>query len=201
MIKALLIDLDGVLRVWPQAHVPYADQMPELSAEVVGQVAFAPELLLPAITGRISDEDWRAAIVHTLGKQFPHVNAAHAVRVWSTPCGMIDPEVLALVQACQRNVPVVLLTNATSRLPDDLERLSIATAFDHIINSAVVGFCKPDPAIFAAALEMLDLSASTVFYVDDSPGHVAAASQLGIVGHVYQGVALLRQALLTYGLI
>lgn len=60
-----------------------------------------------------------------------------------------------------------------SLLPDGL--------FDDIVDSSEVGFRKPDPAIFALALERLGgLSPDRAVFLDDHPGNVAAAAEMGI---------------------
>ena len=52
-----------------------------------------------------------------------------------------------------KEAQLVLISNATSRLLSDLRRLGIAEDFDYIINSSEVGFAKPDPNIYSAALD------------------------------------------------
>lgn len=60
-----------------------------------------------------------------------------------------------------------------SLLPDGL--------FDDVVDSSEVGFRKPDPAIFALALERLGgLSPDRAVFLDDHPGNVAAAAEIGI---------------------
>jgi 2-haloacid dehalogenase len=39
---------------------------------------------------------------------------------------------------------------------------------------------KPDPAIYLLTLERLDIAPEESIFIDDSPGHVAAARALGI---------------------
>jgi len=58
MIQALLIDLDGVVRLWdPQLDLAI-EQECGLSPGALRQAAFAPDLLA-AITGHSRDEEWR----------------------------------------------------------------------------------------------------------------------------------------------
>ncbi len=58
-------------------------------------------------------------------------------------------------------------------LPDGL--------FDDVVDSSEVGVRKPDPAIFALALERLGgLTPDQVVFLDDHPGNVAAATEVGI---------------------
>jgi putative hydrolase of the HAD superfamily len=52
--------------------------------------------------------------------------------------------------------------------------------FDEIVDSSEVGIRKPDPQIFHLALDRLGISAERAVFVDDWPGHVAAATSMGI---------------------
>lgn len=201
MIQALLTDLDGVIRRWDPAIEPQAEQATGLPSGALRQAAFVPDLLHAAITGQITDERWRAQVAARLQVMFPTADAAQAVALWSVSAGEVDRAVLDLVRNCRQKVKVVLVTNATSRLPHDLQRLGLLGEFDHIMNSAVVGQCKPHPAIFQAALATVGVAAANAFFVDDSAGNVAAASQLGLVGHLYQDLGGLKAALQQHQLL
>jgi len=195
MVQALLTDLDGVIRRWDPAIEQRAEQATGLPAGALRQAAFAPDLLHGAITGQITDELWRTQVAERLQTLFPTVDAAQAVALWSASAGAVDGAVLELVRACRQKVPVILVTNATSRLPQDLQRLGLSEEFDHIINSSVVGYCKPHPAIFQTALATVGVAAPDAVFVDDGAGNVAAASQLGLIGHFYQDLDGLKAAL------
>lgn len=104
---------------------------------------------------------------------------------WSASPGAINQPVLDLLR--QRRVPVALVTSATSRLPQDLAAPGLDGEFDHIINSSRIGVAKPDPGIFVAALQALDLPACQVLFIDDDVRHVAAATKLGIRSCQFQG--------------
>ncbi|WP_433598223.1 HAD family hydrolase [Nocardia sp. CA-135953] len=53
-------------------------------------------------------------------------------------------------------------------------------AFEVIVDSSEVGVRKPDPRIFAALLQRLNLSAGPVLFVDDTPANVMAAIEVGL---------------------
>jgi putative hydrolase of the HAD superfamily len=163
--------------------------------------AFSPELLLPAITGHISDATWRRRIADRLARVIGPEDAVRAVTAWSESAGAVDAEVLALVTAARQRVSVHVVTNATSRLHDDLRRLGLDDAVDGVISSADVGIPKPELGIFAAALSTTGAAPSETLFVDDAPGHVAAAATLGIIGHVFVDVAGLRRELLRHGVL
>jgi putative hydrolase of the HAD superfamily len=199
-IRALLIDLDGVVRVWSPVHFLAAEAAAGLPVGALRRAAFSPDLLHPAITGRVTDEEWRRQIVARVRADHPTADAERAVAVWSAPAGEVDGAVLAVVLACRARVPVVLLTNATSRLASDLARLGLSDAFDHVVNSSAVGWIKPQPEVFDIALRMAGVPAVEALFVDDTAANVAAAAQLGMVAHHFQGLALLRQTLARHGL-
>lgn len=198
MIHALLIDLDGVIRIWDDAHDWLTEQRFGLPPGTMRAIAFAPGLLEAAITGKTSDEAWRQHIEQHLAEQFPWCDAAAATQAWSTPVGAVDQQMLALVRQCRRCIPVGLITNATSRLPRDLEQLHLNNEFDIIINSSVIGAAKPHQDIFHAALGALRVEPATTLFFDDTPGHVQAARDLGIVGCIYRGATDAQQLLEHY---
>lgn len=198
MIRALLIDLDGVIRLWRAQEDPVAEASFGLPPGTVRRIAFAPERLQPIITGQVTDETWREQIRAAIARQFPQADAAGAVAWWSSPYGEVDGAVLELIGACWRQTVVVLVTNATSRLPDDLRRLGLSAVFDHVVNSSAVGAAKPGPAIFGAALAVAGVEAAEALFVDDAPEHVEAARRLGLAGHHDTDPAGLRSELLAY---
>jgi HAD superfamily hydrolase (TIGR01509 family) len=201
MIQALLTDLDDVIRLWDGQNDGSIEREFGLPPRTLRIIAFAPTLLQPAITGQISDEIWRRQIAQQLAEQFPDCDAVTAVARWSAPAGAVDGQILALLRRCRERVPVGLITNATSRLPHDLERLGLTDEFDAIINSSAVGTAKPDRQIFLAALEALRAMPETTLYIDDSPGHVQAAAELGIISHVHTDYSDTEQFLAHYGLL
>jgi putative hydrolase of the HAD superfamily len=197
-IQALLIDLDGVIRIWDPANDKRAEESAGLPAGAIQRAAFASDLLPQAITGRITDDQWRRQAVQRLQAQFPDADVATAVAAWSASAGEIDASALDLVRACRGTVPVVLITNATSRLPLDLIRLGIAEEFDHIVNSSSIGCSKPQPQVFYHALGLVGVPPAQALFVDDTEGHVAAATQVGLQGHVHTGHEQLRAVLERY---
>ena len=194
--EALLCDVDGVLRHWDKAAVARLEQEFGLPAGTIAAVAFAPAQLAPALTGHISDEQWRAEIAHHLT---PHcgstARASRLVELWSRDLGRVDDDVLRLLVRVQRVIPVALVTNATTRLERDLELLGVTNVIPRVVSSARVGRAKPDPAIYRAGLQLVGVPANRCLFVDDAPENVLAAQALGMAGLVYGALAELRRAL------
>ena len=58
-------------------------------------------------------------------------------------------------------------------------KLPIDEIFETVVDSAFVGVRKPDPAIYAIALERLELPAGECVFIDDLERNVVAARELG----------------------
>jgi len=180
MVDVALFDLDGVVRQFPDSAAWSA----------VWSVAFDPDLLEPAVTGKITDEEWRAEVLRRLGPA-----AADEVAAWSASCGEVNDAVLALVREVRRRAPVGLLTNGTSRLPHDLATLGISEEFDVIFNSAELGVAKPDVAVYEIVSSRLGVVPGRVFFADDSPAHIDGARRAGYRTSLFVDADLLSDAL------
>ncbi|MEU3895191.1 hypothetical protein [Streptomyces sp. NPDC045251] len=62
-----------------------------------------------------------------------------------------DEAVVSLLGQVQKHCPVVLVTNATVWLDEDLTALGPADLADSVINSSLVGVAKPDRRIHEMA--------------------------------------------------
>ncbi len=185
MVTVLIVDLDGVLRLWDADLTAQAEQRHGLTTGSIYAAAFEPGLLLRAITGRISDEQWRTQVAQRLSAQHG-VDAAEAVAEWSRPCGRIDAAVLALLRRQRLHRQVVVLTNATTRLHADLAVLGVTGEVDAIFSNAELGAAKPDLDAFTRTCASFGVAPGSCAFVDDSPGNVHAAVALGMRGHVYR---------------
>lgn len=69
----------------------------------------------------------------------------------------------------RQGFPLGIVSDFDYRLTEVLESLGITALFETIVLAGAHGVAKPDPRLFAAALEALGLSASEVAYVGDDP--------------------------------
>jgi putative hydrolase of the HAD superfamily len=192
--RALIIDLDGVLRSWAGQPTAVIEQRHGLPAGSLTAVAFAPDRLLPAVTGRTTDADWRAGVAEELTRRHG-AGGRDAVREWSAPVGEVDADVLAVVRAQRRVRTVALLSNATDRLRSDLRALSLDEEVDVVFSSAELGVAKPDPEVFTRVCGALGLAPEQCLFVDDSAEHVAAAAAVGLTVHRYRSATDLEEFL------
>ena len=80
----------------------------------------------------------------------------------------------------QKGYPMVLVSNFYGNINQVLKDAGIDGYFEEVIESAVVGVRKPNPAIFALGVCALDLPASQVLVVGDTYGKdIVPAHKLG----------------------
>ncbi|WP_033287278.1 HAD family hydrolase [Streptomyces sp. NRRL F-525] len=192
---AVLCDFDGVVHMWDPDGMTALDRAWGLAEGTLAGAAFEGGLLRAAVTGRLSDEEWRSRIADELT---PVCGSAERARdllaAWTALTGRVDPDVMELLTEVRRTVPVVLLSNATTRLESYLAAVGLAEAFDAVVNTARVGVAKPDPRVFELAAGRVGADPKRCLFVDDTYGHVVAAREAGLTGLHYGHVGQLRDA-------
>jgi putative hydrolase of the HAD superfamily len=104
------------------------------------------------------------------------IDRAHAERhIW---CGA-DAEAPRVLEELRREGLLVAVVSNTEdgRVRDALEAAGLASYFDVVIDSHLVGCRKPDPAIFRLALERLGVGAEEAAFVGDTYAHDALAAR------------------------
>jgi len=79
-----------------------------------------------------------------------------------------------------RGVALAVVSNFDERLHPVLAALDLARYFQAVIVSVELGFAKPDPRLFACALDALGVSADRALVVGDSGEDVRGAGAAGI---------------------
>jgi hypothetical protein len=82
VMRAVLCDFDGVIRLWRGDHVARIEDELSLPAGTLSREAFRPQLLRLAPRGVISDEEWRQRVATSLVAQHGD-SARDALAAWS----------------------------------------------------------------------------------------------------------------------
>lgn len=95
--------------------------------------------------------------------------------IWCGP----DPTAARVLDELKRQglILAVISNTEDGRLIDSLDAAGISGRFDLLIDSHLVGYRKPDAAIFRLTLKRLGLEAHEAAYVGDSYVHDALAAQ------------------------
>lgn len=93
-------------------------------------------------------------------------------------CQAEESAAVVLEELKRQGLTVAVISNTEDgRLIESLEAAGIADRFDLLIDSHLVGYRKPDPAIFKLTLERLGLQPHEAAYVGDSYAHDALAAR------------------------
>ncbi|WP_037605247.1 HAD-IA family hydrolase [Streptacidiphilus rugosus] len=196
---AVLCDLDGVVRFYRDEEIARLEREAGIEPGATARIAFAPEQDLPLLLGRISREEWADSIAAVLRERMTGPEsgrpARELARAFAYAPSWADAEAVALLRRARERVPVLLVTNATVWLDEDLACLGLDDLADHVVNSSVVGVAKPDEAIYRLAARRAGAAPERCLFVDDSEVNVEAARTLGMTAVLHRETADLRRAL------
>lgn len=126
-----------------------------------------------------------------------HPDHAAEIRMWRDNwlefvAGPIHGSVALLQDLHKAGTPVFALSNfghAPLALAD--RAYPFLRDFDRRYISAELGVCKPDPRIYAAVEQGSGLPPGALYFIDDKPENIAAASVRGWQTHLFTGAETL----------
>jgi len=95
-----------------------------------------------------------------------HASLVDATRISANWCD-IHPGTCEALQRIGQRYPLGIISNADGKVTAVLERCGIASCVQSITDSGVLGYEKPHPAIFEAALRTLNAKPEQSLYVGD----------------------------------
>jgi putative hydrolase of the HAD superfamily len=186
-IRALLCDVDGIVRFYDHGTLAASEQRHGLAAGAVATYAFDPVLLAELTTGALTHAAWRAETVRRLEQAFgPAVDGAALVGAFVEAPQSVDRRVLGLLARVRTSMAVLLVTNGADVTATELADLGVLEHVDGLVNSAEVGVAKPDPEIYRVAAARAGGPVESCLFVDDREANVIAARELGMTGVVYR---------------
>ena len=206
-IRILICDLDGVIRHFDPHAQARVDTTYGQAHGTIARIAFSPAHHLPAVAGLVSDEEWRSGIRSDLAGIIGESDAREAVAAWSADIGTVDSCVLNLLRHARERCPVILFSNATSRLRQDLSSLSLTSEVDAVVNSAETGAPKPQREAFVTPDEAIERllgyrpNPHGILFVDDNAANVDAGARHGWMTSLFLGAADFAQPLHSVGLL
>jgi putative hydrolase of the HAD superfamily len=197
VIRAIVSDFGGVLttplsdgfvRIQDDVGVPrdaFARAMQAATAEAGVNPLYRLE------TGEIPEQAFLAALERHLAELLGREVTLHGFG--ERYLAALDPndELFAYYRRLHEGgVRFAMLTNNVREWePHWRTKLPIDDIFETVVDSAFVGFRKPDPRIYAIALERVGLPAEACAFVDDLERNVAAARELGFHGVEFRDTA------------
>ncbi|MEU8995433.1 HAD family hydrolase [Streptomyces caniferus] len=192
---AVLCDLDNVIRFYDLTRLAELEHAAGLPPGTTAALAYGPEIDLPLLLGKITQQEWVDAVALGLADRVPEGTARELGTALARAPFRADPVVVSLLRRVRARLPLILVTNATLELEDDLSTLGLADLADHVVSSARVGVAKPDREIYEIAAERAGVPIHRCLFVDDQLQNIEAAMALGMTGVHYRGPEDLREAL------
>ena len=198
-ITAVVFDLGGVLLDWDPRHLY--------------RRLFADPAEMEEFLARVCTPDWHRS--HDLGEDVTqscrrlarqHPGHQDMIMAWvdhedQMAAGQIDEAVDVLAELKAGGVRCLALSNMEpATFAARRARFAFMGWFDGLVISGIEGVAKPDPRIFQILLGRYRLEPAATVFIDDSPGNVAAARDLGMIGLRYTSPGGLRDRLRSLGL-
>ena len=197
-VKAVLFDMDGVIRHWDSAGAREGERVTGLPEGAIERVAYDIPEFWQTQVGACTAREWAAAVGRALAAEYGP-GAERAADVYLAYAGRVDAEMVALVAAVRERTTVALLSNATDQLREHLAHHDLVEAFDVVFCSAELGMAKPDVAIYRHAAGVLGVAPGECFFTDDRPENVDGARAAGMHAAVFTGRAALVASLRALG--
>ena len=198
-IACVIFDMDDVLCDYHvDTRIAYLAEVSGRSVDFVRRAVWKTDFLDRSDRGEFSAADYLAEFGRLLGYPLSRAEWV-AARKAAMP---VFPDMLALVEALKRQMPVALLTNNDHLVAETIGELfpEIVPLFgDRLFVSAFFGLAKPDPACFIACCEAIGVLPHQAFFTDDRAENIMGAEQAGLSGHVFSGKAGLLTALASVG--
>lgn len=197
MIRAVLWDIGNVLIRWDARAL-----FRKLFDDPVEMETFLAEVWTAEHNTRCDAGETFAAVIAEVVAEHPHyepqIRAAWDRWIETIP-GPVDHSLELLRELRDAGYRQVGVTNFSAETFPKIRGYEHLDLLDHVVVSGQVGLMKPDPAIFALALEHAGVEADRAVFVDDSMPNVEGARRVGIHAIHFVGVAELRRDLAELG--
>lgn len=186
MIKHIVFDMGNVLiRYVPEEFIEQFTMDTSEQNQLLDQI-FRSERWLEYDRGTITKEE----LVNGAKNEIPlaaHSLVEDVLHRWHEEI-TVNSEMDRVIEGLKsQNYSLYLLSNASQDFYTFKKSIPNLNHFDGLFISSDWKYIKPDPIIFQKFFEHFDLNPEECFFIDDLPGNIAAASDQGMQGHVFNG--------------
>jgi putative hydrolase of the HAD superfamily len=190
-VRAVAFDIGGVLEVVaPEGQITgrWAQRLGMSEAELEAAVALVdPGGVMP--TGGLTEAEIKKQYATALGLSGRQADEFMA-DLWDWYCGDLDDELASYASRLRPRYRTGILSNsADGARREEQARYGFQERFDVIIYSHEAGLAKPDPRAYALLCSRLNVTPDELVFLDDAPGNIDAACQLGIHGVLHRSAS------------
>ncbi len=179
MIKTIIFDLGKVIVPFElDNQMKILEAVCDLSHTEIREKIFAAAELRLFETGKISAEDLFQALKTLLGLR---IKFDEFVTAWNS-IFLLEPIISEdFIEKLSKKYRLIILSD-TNELHFNFikQNFPILQFFDDFVLSYEVGFVKPSPEMFRAAVEKANCAADECLFTDDREGNISGALKFGI---------------------
>ena len=185
MIRAIIFDIGNVLLKFDY-EIAYERLRPDCT--IIGDDVYPSAYTIRQAYER--GEMGRGDFLERVREVLRHGGSeAHFIEAWEQIFEVNEP-MIELVRQLRGQLPLYLLSNISDLHTDYLSRTyPFFEWFDGAVYSYVAGALKPEPEIYAVAVEGLGVPAEQILFVDDREENIRGAEAAGMLGIVYRSHA------------
>lgn len=194
MIKAVIFDFGRVISAPkpPSLFRRYEREL-GLKPDTINTIMFDSQAWQDALTGLRTETQFWEAIGPELGLN-SRVEIDSFRRRYRCD-EAINPGITELILHLRAHHKTAILSNSPPGLGRWLDDWGISDLFETVFCSGDEGLVKPDPAVFQAVLERLEVTPREALFIDDTSEHVVAARLLGLKGILFTTIEDLAEQL------
>jgi putative hydrolase of the HAD superfamily len=185
-VRAILFDAGDILYYRPERGFRFGEFLQDLGLEANKRQTIEKEALVQqAYQGEISQDQYREAVLRMYGVSRPDSieRGMHILAQEDDEICFFDGVRQTLLELKQRGFLLGIITDTANPVSVKLSWFAqggFEHVWDSIISSHEIGVRKPDPKIYAAALQQLGVTAKQVVFVGHKSSELAGAQAVGI---------------------
>ena len=188
MIEAVLYDFGGVFTLSPFSAVQAAGEALGIDGQVVLSLCFGPydedtdHAWHRMERGELSLLDCRDELIASAAEAGHELDPMALLQRMGGDDDQREPMVERARAIKARGLRTAVVTNNVKEFGDGWRKMvPVDDLFDVVIDSSAVGVRKPDPRIYAMALDALGgIAPASAVLLDDAAGNIAAAEAFGL---------------------
>lgn len=197
MIRAIVLDMDGVIRHIDLETAEKATRSINLTFDELMTVLWDNESGRMLLRGEISRNVWWS-ISQSEDNRLADVPQKF---VWDSVFAKssIDKKIVDYVRTNTESLTTAIFTNCDSVSKSQvISDLGPNHPFDYVVSSSDIGATKPEKEAFLRMLETIQLSAQDCVFFDDSRTNIEAAMEIGIHSFLFKDLTHLKNTLESF---
>jgi putative hydrolase of the HAD superfamily len=177
MYSWILFDLGNVLIEYRPGALESIARLLKVDRSELRRFFFRDGFVDRLQTGELTPDGFMELFSNEFG---PSLTRERLVELFGTEIDQVYREVPGLVKSLAGSYSLGVLSNTFFAHWDYFLETELATFFDLLMASHIIGYTKPDPRIFEEAVKRTGTEPGEILFVDDKEENVAAASSVGI---------------------